>query len=81
MDFGKYREKQNSSSGGHNGINSIIKSLKSQVFTQIKIGMRNKDIEKMDPADFVLQNFTNQEKEKLKERVPQFIEKIKKLIK
>ena len=81
MELGKYREKKNSSSGGHNGINSIIKNLGSQSFTQIKIGIKNNSLEKLNPADFVLQNFTNQEKEKLKERVPQFIEKIKKLIK
>lgn len=80
MEFGKYREKQNSSSGGHNGINSIIESLGSQDFIQIKIGVRNKEIEKMESTDFVLQNFTNQEKEKLKELIPQFIKNICKLI-
>lgn len=77
MEFGKYRERSNSSSGGHNGINSIINQLKSKNFTQIKIGVGNKNIEKIDPADFVLQNFTNQEKEKLKKLLPQFIENIK----
>lgn len=77
MEFGKYREKQDSSSGGHNGINSIIEKLNSQKFLQIKIGVRNNGIEKMDPADFVLQNFTSQEKENLKKLLPQWLEKIK----
>lgn len=77
MEFGKYREKQNSSSGGHNGINSIIENLGSQKFLQIKIGVRNNGIEKMDPADFVLQNFNPEGKENLKKLLPQWLKKIK----
>jgi len=76
MAFGKYREKQNSSSGGHQGINSIIKNLGSQNFTQIKIGVRNNDLEKIKPADFVLQSFNKEEKERLKGLIPQFIKNI-----
>ena len=39
--FGNYRFKFNSSSGGHNGIKSIISSLGTQEFCQLKIGINN----------------------------------------
>jgi peptidyl-tRNA hydrolase, PTH1 family len=80
MAFGKYREKRNSSSGGHNGINSIIENLGSQKFLQIKIGVRNKDIEKMDSADFVLQNFIKTEMAALIKFTPGYVEKLLQMI-
>lgn len=81
MEFGKYREKQNSSSGGHNGINSIIENLGTQNFTQIKIGVKNNEIEKINPADFVLQKFKTEEKNQLKKLLPYFKEKLLNLFK
>lgn len=57
----KIRSKQNSGSGGHQGINSIINNLKSKNFTQIKIGVKTPLLEKMNPATFVLQKFTKTE--------------------
>jgi len=80
LELGKYREKQDSGSGGHNGINSIIEHIGSKGFTQIKVGIKNDTLSKMDPASFVLQKFTAQEKKQLKSQIPEFVARIQKLL-
>lgn len=74
--FGKYRQKDKSGSGGHQGVNSILAYLKTNDFIQIKVGIRNEEFFKMNPADFVLKKFTSEERKKLKELVPQFVNNI-----
>lgn len=39
LPFGSYKISFNKSSGGHNGLNSIIKKLKTQEFLRIRIGL------------------------------------------
>ena len=63
MKVGTYKLKKNSSSGGHNGIKSIIENLKTQQFTQLKIGISNN--KNYDTKDYVLGKFSKQENEKL----------------
>lgn len=59
LEFGKLRIKENSSSGGHNGIKDIIKAMNSQEFTRIKVGIaHNRNI---DTKDYVLSKFSNVE--------------------
>lgn len=56
MELGKIRIAYDSSSGGHNGIKSIIGVLNSQKFTRLKIGIaHNNDI---DTKDYVLGRFS-----------------------
>ena len=62
-DFGKYKLKNNSSSGGHNGIKSIINHLDTQDFLRLKIGINNKN--KKNIIDFVLSKFSKSEMEQL----------------
>lgn len=67
----KLRLRQNGSSGGQNGIRSIIERLGTDEFARIKIGI-GRPPGRMDPADFVLQNFSAAEEEifgPLRERV------------
>lgn len=59
MLVGKAKIKQNSSSGGDNGIKSIISELGSQAFTQLKIGILNNKL--FDKKDFVLSKFSGDE--------------------
>lgn len=80
LPFGKYREKQNSASGGHQGMNSIISCLKTKNFIQVKIGIKNDERLKKEASDFVLQKFNQQEKEQLKKLLSQFGENVQKLI-
>lgn len=59
LPFGKFKIKRNSSSGGHNGIKSIIAELNSDAFGRLKIGIeKNRQI----PVDrYVLTKFTDEE--------------------
>jgi PTH1 family peptidyl-tRNA hydrolase len=60
IDFSKIKIKQNGSSGGHNGIYSIIYQIQSEEFPRIKIGI-GKNFEKGKMADYVLSNFNDDE--------------------
>jgi len=59
MELGTYKVKRNSSSGGHNGIKSIISELHTEEFARLKIGIsKNSRI----PVDkYVLSKFTTDE--------------------
>jgi PTH1 family peptidyl-tRNA hydrolase len=60
LEFGTYRIKFDSSSGGHNGIKSIISYLNGQEFWRLKIGISN---DKSNVKDYVLGKFKKEEKE------------------
>ncbi|MDD2353861.1 MAG: aminoacyl-tRNA hydrolase [Patescibacteria group bacterium] len=73
LDFGKIKVIKNSRSAGHHGIDSIIKHLKTKNFTRIKIGIKNEFLKKhIPPEKFVLQNFSQQEQEMLKDLFSKF---------
>lgn len=57
---GKLRLRANGSSGGQNGIRSIIDHLGSQEFARAKVGI-GRPPGRMDPADYVLQDFSADE--------------------
>lgn len=59
---GKLRLRLGGSSGGQNGIKSIIEQTGSPDFARAKVGV-GRPPGKMDPAAFVLQNFTVAEEE------------------
>lgn len=63
LKIGDAKIKFNSSSGGDNGIKSIIECLNSQKFTQLKIGISND--KQSDSKSYVLGKFNKEEKEKL----------------
>ncbi|MDD5865217.1 MAG: aminoacyl-tRNA hydrolase [bacterium] len=64
--FGNYKFKYNSSSGGHNGIKSIISSLGTQEFCQLKIGINNNS--NVSLKDYVLSSLSPSEIEDLKNK-------------
>ncbi len=73
---GKLRLRAEGSSGGQNGIRSIIDRLGTQDFARVKIGI-GRPPGRMDPADYVLQNFTVDEESvfgPLRERAADAIE-------
>lgn len=61
LKVGKSRLKYDSSSGGDNGIKSIISCLGTQMFYQYKIGISND--KSRDTKDYVLGKFSKTEKE------------------
>lgn len=62
---GKIRIRFRGSSGGHNGIKSLINCLHTEEFNRIRIGIGHED--KNNVIDFVLSKFNQQELELLDE--------------
>ena len=77
IEFGSFKNSFEKNSGGHKGIESIIKSLKTNKFYRLRIGTsvrallkaRKQSDKKRDAfvMDFVLAKFTKREDEKLKD--------------
>lgn len=64
IEIGKWKISNDSRSGGHNGIQSIINHLHTKNFKRLKIGVKNELLRTRIPAEkFVLQNFNHEEKE------------------
>lgn len=62
--FGTFKIKKGGSSGGHNGIKSLISHLQSDDFTRIRIGIgRPSGGKKVN--DYVLSNFSKKERQEL----------------
>lgn len=62
LPLGKIRCRTSGSSGGHNGVLSIIKALGSTDFPRMKLGI-GPILPYIDKAEFVLSKFTKQEQE------------------
>lgn len=65
LDFGKIRLAFDGSSAGHNGVESVIKSLATPDFNRIRIGI-GRPPKGRKPEDYVLSDFTKVERAKLK---------------
>ena len=65
LPLGKIRFRQNGSDGGHNGIKSVIQHLGTQDFARLKIGIGPQP--NLPSEVFVLQNFSKEELEMLKD--------------
>lgn len=73
---GKLRLRADGSSGGQNGVKSIMERLGSPEFARVKVGI-GRPPGRMDPADYVLQNFSAAEEElfaPLRQRVCEAVE-------
>lgn len=71
LDSAKLRLRRDGSSGGQNGVKSIIQHLGNQNFHRVRVGI-GRPPGRMDPADYVLQDFTPAESElfvPLRERI------------
>lgn len=64
LPYGKIRISKSRSAGGHKGIDSIIKYLKSKDFKRIRLGIGP---QQGKAEDFVLKKFSSTEKEHLNE--------------
>lgn len=74
--LGKYKLSINSSSAGHNGVQSIIDYVKTKNFKRLRIGIST-DERKQIPGDkFVLQKFKDEEKNLLKDLTKEIIKTI-----
>lgn len=69
LDIGTIRIRTNGSSGGHNGLKSIIQNVKSQDFLRIKIGIGSNRNTNIKAEDYVLSKFKEDEKIKINKTV------------
>ena len=74
IELGKIRFRPDGSDGGHNGIKSIIKSLGTQNFARLKIGIGPQP--PIPAEDFVLQNFYKYQLDTLKPVLKTAVESI-----
>jgi PTH1 family peptidyl-tRNA hydrolase len=67
LPFGSVRATDSSSAAGHNGVQSVMDNIGTQNFHRIRIGVESRPQKTDLPTDaFVLQNFTDDEIQKLK---------------
>ncbi|PKM93044.1 MAG: aminoacyl-tRNA hydrolase [Elusimicrobia bacterium HGW-Elusimicrobia-4] len=69
ISFGSIRIKKGGSSGGHNGVESIIETLGTNEFIRMRIGI-GRPPENIVPVDFVLSKFSQEEAVKMKSVIP-----------
>ena len=67
--LGKVRMRMKGSSGGHNGLKSVISSLATEEFARLRIGIDFPQLEE-DLSDYVLGNFTKEQQKTLEELLP-----------
>lgn len=73
LDLGMIRFRSKGSDGGHNGVKSVIKHAKTQVFDRLKIGIGPQP-PFMKSEDFVLQKFSLKEAELLRDTLNKAVE-------
>jgi PTH1 family peptidyl-tRNA hydrolase len=64
--FGRVRIRRSGGSGGHNGIKSLINSLKSDDFPRLRFGIGRPDLDSgIELCDYVLEDFLSDEMDML----------------
>lgn len=64
LEFGAVRVHVDRGAGGHNGVQSIIRSLDTRDFWRLRMGV-GRPPGRVDPADYVLNRFSKAEREAL----------------
>jgi len=81
LPFGKIRIRRNGGSGGHNGIKSLIYSLKSEDFLRLRFGIgRPESNSEKDLCEHVLEDFTQEELEKFTRESDRIVEALSVII-
>lgn len=69
---GDVRIVEEASAGGHNGLKSIFNHLGTQKVKRLRIGIKNKKLEKIPTEKFVLMPFGLLEKQKIKSKMNKY---------
>jgi PTH1 family peptidyl-tRNA hydrolase len=80
LDVGRVRVSKNGSDGGQKGLRSIIKTVGSSEFPRIRIGVGKKPHPDYDLADWVLGNFSANDKATISELYPVIFEGVEKIL-
>ncbi len=91
IEFGAFKNSFEKNSGGHKGIESVIKSLKTNKFHRLRIGTSVRALEKAREqsdkkrdafvVDFVLAKFTPKEQDTIKKMFPKIYDRLLMLLK
>ncbi|MEF3281001.1 MAG: aminoacyl-tRNA hydrolase [Elusimicrobiota bacterium] len=73
IEIGRIRIREKGSSGGHNGMESVIKNFKTDEISRIRIGIGPKP-DNVDLSDYVLSDFTSFEKQRFDTFIAKFPE-------
>ena len=76
LPLGRLRFRPKGSSGGHNGLKSILENLGTEDVPRLRVGIGPVPPDE-DPADFVLKPFTSSEKKRALEAVTQAAEAVR----
>lgn len=68
LDLGKLRIRKAGSSGGHKGLESIIACLGSNQFSRLRLGI-GRPVTVVDMTEYVLENFSGDEEESVREMI------------
>ena len=79
LDLGDVKLSHGRSSGGHNGVQSVIDVLGTKDFYRVRIGIGGKPIKEMLLQDYVLSKLKQSEINLLKESVEKVAEKIREI--
>ncbi len=74
LPLGRIRIRSTGGDGGHNGVASVISHVGPD-FIRIKIGIGRPD-PRMNPSDYVLSRFIQEEREKVEEAVAKAVEAV-----
>ena len=81
LPMGEVKLSYGRSSGGHNGVESVIRELGHRDFYRVRIGIGGKPYKEMLLQDYVLSKFKEEEVEVLKSLIGKVEEKIDELVK
>lgn len=76
LPFGTIRIREAGSEGGHNGLKSITEHLGNRNYARLRFGVGN-EFSKGGQADYVLGQFTDEEKKELPEKIDKAVEAVK----
>lgn len=79
METGKLKLRKNGSSGGHNGVESIIQAIGTNEFIRVKIGVGRE--EGMAAEDYVLRKFRKEEVPMIRDAVHRAADAVEVIIK
>jgi PTH1 family peptidyl-tRNA hydrolase len=79
LPFGKIRIRPRGSAGGHNGLKSIISTLKTEEFIRLRIGIQPEH-PVSNTRNFVLERFSKQEQAELADILKRSVEAIRTVI-
>ncbi len=75
LEFGRIKLVKGAGHGGHNGVKSISEELGTDDYVRVRVGV-DRPVGNMDPADYVLQNFSEEQKRILDEVIDKSSESI-----